>query len=189
MFLRYATHRRCFGSGPRHQCLHRSQQQRGRRQTQKDLREYLSNYPAIVEVLGDIADLFEEAMSHFGSSYVVHTAAANFFGFLHGNRHLEGIHLSLAEAMNPPIDYASWLFHRRLQLKEEQHGSLSTHTSVTMRMQFDKQTVVAANASMVARNCVVSDICFRMCYQGFNPASGSMSSGKSWAPTSPHKSG
>ena len=114
--------------------------------------------PAVTEALDDIAELFDEAVSHYTSSYTLHIAAANFHGFITMNKHLEGVHLSLAAGLKPPFDVAVWLYLRRKLSKMDSARTHDSKTSIFMRVEFDKQFRLAEDHALEARNDIVSAI-------------------------------
>ena len=103
-----------------------------------------------------ISELFDEAASHYSSSYALHIAAANFHGFVTMNKHLEGVHLSLAAGLKPPFDVAVWLQLRRKLSKMDSARTHDSKTSIAMRVEFDKQSKAAEEHALQARNDIVS---------------------------------
>ena len=110
----------------------------------------------MAEALDDIAELFDEAVSHYSSSYSLHIAAANFHGFITMNKHLEGIHLSLAAALKPPFDVAVWLHLRQKLAKMDTTKGNAAKANIYVRVEFDKQSKSAEELALQARTDIVS---------------------------------
>ena len=113
--------------------------------------------PHVLQAVADIASLMDEALRHFSNSYAAHIATANFHGFITCNRHLEAVHLAHAEATNPPLDVAVWIYLRRQQNKLDITRNTSSTASITSRVEFDAQFQKAEEHSLDARNDIVSE--------------------------------